>query len=200
MKGTSFGNWVARAFQDELLSLTPEQMPEQSHWEPDHKRVCDGVCKTTFNNAMMKAIEDMGTEGFKKFKESVEMELLDEGAWTCPYCGGNTRSSYGGKRIEDGRYFYGLTFHDPDFDPGKARIGVDCHDRTMGKGSEGKTVAEAEDAGESLGLERYQAFYSASAKQPDSSHRVPLIDGGCGFDQVVKILEAIVTGKRCGKA
>ena len=63
---------------------------------------------------------------------------------------------------------YGLTFHDPTFDPGKAEA------------ENGKTVEEAEAAGESLGLARYQAFYAASSKVPTKRHTAPDIDGACG--------------------
>lgn len=74
--------------------------------------------------------------------------------------------------------FYGLTFHNPDFDPGKAEV-------------EGETVEEREEAGKSIGLERYQAFYRASSKLPTRKHRVPLIDGACGMSSVQRILEAV---------
>jgi hypothetical protein len=77
------------------------------------------------------------------------------------------------------RSFYGLAFHDPDFDPGKAVTGA------------GTTVEQAEQDGESLGLERYQAFYAASSKRPSTRHRVPRIDGACGFSSVEKIAGAI---------
>lgn len=84
--------------------------------------------------------------------------------------------------------YYGLSFHDPDYDPGKAVIttgfGGDSLEKPM-------TVEEAEAAGESLGLDRYQAFYSASSKFPDELHRVPLINGACGFSSVERIAEAI---------
>ena len=86
--------------------------------------------------------------------------------------------------------FYGPSFHDPDFDPGKAMIGVDCADRTLGK-SEGETVEQAEAAGKSLGLERYQAFYRASSNIPTKRHRIPLIDGACGMSSVERIADAI---------
>jgi hypothetical protein len=95
------------------------------------------------------------------------------------------------KTIEDGRYFYGLSFHDPDYDPGKAVIGKDCSDRTFGKGSEGKTIEQAEKDSESFGLERYQAFYSASSGVPTENHRVPLIDGACGISSVENIMKVI---------
>jgi hypothetical protein len=94
-------------------------------------------------------------------------------------------------RREGGPELYGLTFHDPDYDPGKATIGQDCHDRTLGTGSKGQTVEEAEAAGTSLGLERYQAFYAASSPVPTSRHRIPLIDGACGLSSVLAILRRI---------
>ena len=122
MEGTALGNWIVRAFKNELLKLT---IPI------NHRN---------------------------------------------------------GQDIQE---YYGLTFHDPDFDPGKAIIGKDCQDRTFGKDGEEKTVEQAEKDGESLGLERYQAFYSASSNTPDEKHRIPLIDGACGKSSVEKILNAI---------
>lgn len=74
--------------------------------------------------------------------------------------------------------FYGLTFHDPDYDPGKKII-------------DGKTIEWREKAGKSLGLERYQAFYSASSKTPTDKHVIPQIDGACGMSSVERILNAI---------
>lgn len=74
--------------------------------------------------------------------------------------------------------FYGLTFHDPTFNPRKAVV-------------EGETVEEREKAGKSLGLERYQAFYSASSKLPTEKHVIPQIDGATGFSSVERILKAI---------
>lgn len=87
--------------------------------------------------------------------------------------------------------FYGLTHHDPTYDPGKAVIGKDCTDRTARDEAKGMTVAEAEAKGESLGLERYQAIYSASSKVPTKRHRVASLDGGCGEDCMIRVLEAI---------
>lgn len=96
----------------------------------------------------------------------------------------------GSERVSDGRYFYGLTYHDPTYDPGKAVIGKDADDRTLG-GSEGKTVEQAEHDGDSLGLERYQAFYRASSPFPTDRHTVPLIDGATGYRSVLEIAKAI---------
>lgn len=88
--------------------------------------------------------------------------------------------------------FYGLSYHDPNYDPGKAIVGVGCSDRTLDSKSAGKTVEQAEKDGDSLGLERYQAFYSASSKVPTEKHIEPLIDGACGFGCVEQI------GSACG--
>lgn len=84
----------------------------------------------------------------------------------------------------------GLTYHNPNYDPGKAVIGKDCHNRTMG-GADGKTVEQAEADGESLGLERYQAFYGASSPIPTDMHTIPLLDGGCGESAMMKVLRAL---------
>lgn len=91
---------------------------------------------------------------------------------------------------DDHRELYGLTYHDPNYDPGKAVIGEGCQDRTLG-GAEGQTVAEAEAANKSFGLERYQAIYRASSPVPTARHTVPSIDGGCGISSVLDILRAI---------
>jgi len=75
--------------------------------------------------------------------------------------------------------FYGLTFHDPDFDPGKAML------------PDGRTVAQAEKDGDSLGLDRYQQHYAASSRTPTERHTVPAIDGGCGMSSVQGIAKAV---------
>ena len=175
MRGTVFGDWLARAYRNLLFNLKPEDMPENSHWEPDHLAFICYECS-------------------QQRDESVEarVQSLSEESPTCPHCGVMMRHERGaGKRVDDGRYFYGLTFHDPDYDPGKAVIGKDCSDRTLGDGAVGKTVEQAETAGVSFGLERYQAIYSSSSKVPTARHTFVSVDGGCGFDSVRKIAEAI---------
>lgn len=175
MEGTSLGNWMQKEFKEELLALRPEDMPKQSHWERAEKpgRYC-AECIT--NDAI----------------DGKEETKLPNDAETCPKCGGETRIDHNeGKTVDQGRYFYGLSFHNPNYDPGKAVVGKDCTDRTLGAGAEGKTVAEAEKAGESFGLERYQAFYSASSKHPTKEHVIPLIDGACGKSSVQAILRAV---------
>lgn len=73
---------------------------------------------------------------------------------------------------------YGLCFINPNYDPGKAKI-------------DGETVEEREKAGKSVGLERYQAYYSASSKLPTKQHTVPHLNGGCGIDCMWKVAAAI---------
>ena len=68
--------------------------------------------------------------------------------------------------------FYGLSFHDPNWEPSKE-------------------IIEREETGLSLGLERYQDFYKQSSKLPTEKHTIPQIDGACGVDSVRKILEAL---------
>ena len=65
--------------------------------------------------------------------------------------------------------FYGLTFHNPNWQPSKE-------------------IIKREEEGKSLGLERYQDFYKQSSKLPTEKHTIPQIDGACGFSSVEKIL------------
>jgi len=183
MRGTVLGHFIAGVFHKELLRLRPQDMPANSHWQHDHTRICDGDCKKKCDSQYMEAVmNDTATPLLPR---------LDSNCFECPVCKGPTRDSGDGKQVDDGRYFYGLTYHDPDYDPGKAVIGKDCSDRTFSGKSEGKTVEQAEKDGDTVGLERYQAFYSASSKVPSRRHRAPLIDGACGVSSVMNIANAI---------
>lgn len=85
--------------------------------------------------------------------------------------------------------YYGLTFHDPHFNPGQAVVE---EKPTFGDEADaGKTVEQLEAEGKSLGLERYQAFHRASSRVPTQNHTLPRIDGACGFSSVEKIMRAI---------
>ena len=84
-------------------------------------------------------------------------------------------STRNGKSV---REYYGLTFHNPNFDPGKEIV-------------DGETIEEREKSGKSLGLERYQSFYKESSRVPTSDHVIPHIDGACGFSSVESIVKAI---------
>ena len=79
---------------------------------------------------------------------------------------------------DDVQEYYGLSFHDPNYDPGKTII-------------DGETIEQREKDGKSVGLERYQSFYSASSRIPTKNHTVPLLDGGCGFSSMERIINAI---------
>jgi hypothetical protein len=184
MKGTDLGDYIARAYADRLMKLRPEDMEEHKHFERAEKprMICENAACVVSNIHANGAGEDN------------ENYLLPPGTEKCPKCGGPTRVDHrDGKVVSEGRYFYGLSFHDPNFDPGKAVIGTDCDDRTMTNNGEakGKTVEQAEKDGETIGLERYQAFYRASSKVPTERHTVPLIDGACGFSSVERIMKAI---------
>lgn len=184
MRGTVFGHWLAMRYRDRLLELRPEDMPARSHWQPDDLAMicyeCDGP---------MERYDDIEIPG----RHRARLAKWDDERPKCPGCGETmTREQGAGSRVEDGRYLYGLTFHDPDYDPGNAIIGQDCIDATFGNGEfAGKTVREAEKAGASFGLERIRAVYKASSKHPTSRHTVPSIDGACGFSSVTDIAKAI---------
>ena len=81
------------------------------------------------------------------------------------------------------RGFYGLTFHDPNYDPGKTKI--KCKDGVM------RTIDEAEKLGESLGLERYQDQFKASSPTPTKRHTIPYMDGACGLSAVEDVMHAL---------
>ncbi len=165
MEGTVIGTFIARAFADRLNALTPADMPEQSHWQraENPRRVC----------------REPGHKGRRYTRKEI-----------CPHCGTETDVDYNdGKRIDDGRYFYGLSFIDPNFDASKAVV-----DRAPVFGTEadaGKTVEQLESEGKSLGLERYQQFWKATEKHSTERNTVPHIDGACGKSCVEKIAAAI---------
>lgn len=172
MRGTVVGNWIAYTFPNELRALRSEDMPAQSHWEPELARVCAGKCRD------------------EAIANDKELPKLPEDAWKCLICDGETWPSRDGKRIDDGRSFYGLRFYDPNYDPGKAVVGVDCSNRSMG-GEDGKTVEQLETEGKSFGLERLQATYSQTSPHATKTHTHPTIDGACGLSSVTAILNAI---------
>jgi hypothetical protein len=179
MKGTALANWIERAYAGRLNTLTAADMPAQRHWEraENPRRFC-----TDIECAIKHGTGEPGQS---------ELCALPGDAETCPHCGKETRVDYhDGRTVDDGRYFYGLTYHDPNYDPGKAQVGADCDDLTLG-GANGLTVEEAEAQGKSLGLERYQAFYRASSHVPTPRHTAPSIHGACGIDSVEAIMRAI---------
>ena len=74
--------------------------------------------------------------------------------------------------------FYGVTFHNPNWQPSKE-------------------IIKREEEGKSLGLERYQDFYKQSCKLPTEKHTIPVIDGACGVTSVEKILKAVGYQNSC---
>lgn len=177
MKGTSLGLFIAREYKDRLLKLKEADMPENTRWVPDEnpRRLCYSTkCR----------VEAVITEGDPYLAADVLV---------CPKCGGETyKDQHAGKRVVTGHSFYGLSYIDPNYDPGKEKV---KHAPVFGTDADaGKTVEELEKEGKSLGLERYQAFWGATAKHPTRHHRIPHIDGACGISCVQDIMKAIKLG------
>jgi len=99
-------------------------------------------------------------------------------------------SAYPERLLKLTEEFYGLKFHDPNFDPGKV-VPATRYILAEGEEHEGKTVAQMEEEGLTIGLERYQAFHSDSSKIPTERHIIPLLDGACGKSSMEKVANAI---------
>lgn len=177
MKGTVIGSFIAGAYADRLRSLPLDAFPAERHWRASESPRC--YCQDCY-------IKGCDADNY-------EPTYFPHGTEKCPKCGSEEilRDREDGKWIDDGRRLYGLTFHDPNYDPSKALVGVGCDDRTIGGGASGMTVGEAEAAGKSIGLERYQAVYRASSPVPTATHTHPSIDGACGLSSVERIMKAI---------
>lgn len=184
MKGTSLGDWVARAFTAELLKLKAKDMPAQSHWEPTRTRHCAGECLQTFRDRYTDAIANDTLEQVEA------LPVLSEDTWQCPSCKGDTRQSRDGKRIDDGRYFYGLRFHDPNYDPLSAKL-ERCDDTFTKPEDVGKTFRQLREEGKIVDLDVLRTWYKASSPHATKRHVIPRIDGACGFSSVETILKAI---------
>jgi hypothetical protein len=74
--------------------------------------------------------------------------------------------------------FYGLTFHNPNWQPAKE-------------------IIKKEEEGKSFGLERIQDFYKQSSDLPTEKHTIPVIDGASGINSVEKILKAVGYQNSC---
>lgn len=189
MEGTCLGNFIAANFTDRLLARLK---PSPEALVPVKCDRCGGTGKTF---TKWDPCKDCRGAGFTSESDDVCPTCKGAGKvcdpeqyHDCYTCNGK------GTRIPADESYYGLTFHDPNYDPGKAIIGKDCSDRTLTLGekrSDGLTVEEAEAQGVSIGLERYQAIYAASSKYPTERHTIPSIDGACGFSSVEKIGKAI---------
>ena len=74
--------------------------------------------------------------------------------------------------------FYGLTFHDPNWQPSKE-------------------IIKREEDGEFCDLERYQDFYKQSSDLPTEKHTIPVINGAYGVNSVERILESVGYQNSC---
>lgn len=180
MEGTALGNWIARRFAAELRAIPESAMPERSHWEASQtpRQLCaDPVCCT---RQVVAGIEAGHGDG----------GLLPHGTDKCPVCGGEVRSAWNeGKRVNDGRSFYGLRFVDPTYNPGNAKL--ERADGTFTKAEdEGKTLGELHASGKIVSLEILRAAYRETSPFATERHTRPSIDGACGKRCVEDILTA----------
>lgn len=175
MRGTVIGNWIAATFPKELRALRSEDMPAQSHWEPERARFCAGVC------AALRAIT---------LEPKPEQVKLPDDCFTCPTCGGETHASRDGKRIDDGRYFYGLRFYDPNYDALAGKL--ERADGTFTKPEDvGKTFRQLKAEGKFVDLDLMRSAYKQTSPHATARHTQPTIDGACGESSVRDILKAI---------
>lgn len=182
MRGTVLGNWIAYTFPNELRALKPEQMDEQSHWEPERARVCRGKCHEDYKSLLMDSIE--------RGVEPPQPEKLPDDCWECPKCGGPTGASRDGKRIDDGRSFYGLRFYDPNYDPLNAKL-KHADDIFTKADDVGKTFRQLQGEGKIVDLDIIRAAYKQTNPHATERHTQPTIDGGCGLSSMMRILNAI---------
>jgi len=68
--------------------------------------------------------------------------------------------------------FYGLTFHNPNWQPSKECLEEEKKDELT----------------KLTGLARYQDFYKQSSDLPTEQHTIPQLDGACGFGCMTSIL------------
>lgn len=172
MRGTVVGNWVAATFPDELRAIKPEQMDAQSHWEraENPRRFCSDPCCRI---------------------RAKEKKYLAHDALACPHCGAETFADPNdGKRVDDGRYFYGLRFIDPNYDPLNAKL--EHADGTFTKPEDvGKTFRKLQAEGKIVDLDIIRTAYKQTSPHATKRHIQPSIDGGCGMSSVMGILNAI---------
>lgn len=184
MKGTCLGNYLESAFTDRLRALTSAEMPPQSHWESERARVCDGKCKEEMRDQIAQAILN------DKPSEQIQPVKLPEDCFECPTCKGPTRQSRDGKRVNDGRYFYGLRFYDPNYDPTCAKL--ERADGTFTKPEDvGKTFKQLREEGKIVDLDVIRAAYKQTSPHSTDRHTQPTIDGACGMSSVEQIAKAI---------
>jgi len=68
--------------------------------------------------------------------------------------------------------FYGLTFHDPNYQPSKECLKEE----------------EKDELTKLLGSARLRDFHKQSSDLPTEKHTIPQLDGACGFESMTSIL------------
>jgi len=68
--------------------------------------------------------------------------------------------------------FYGLTFHDPNYQPSKECLKEE----------------EKDELTKLLGSARLRDFHKQSSSLPTEKHTIPQLDGACGFESMTSIL------------
>ena len=68
--------------------------------------------------------------------------------------------------------FYGLTFHDPNYQPSKECLKEE----------------EKDELTKLLGSARLRDFHKQSSDLPTEKHTIPRLDGACGFESMTSIL------------
>lgn len=193
MRGTVIGNWIAATFPKELCALEPADMPEHSRWERSDNRYCASKCKATYTAALEAAIVADNVEAFEK---SVTLEAFARDVFECPNCGGETETHWGeGQRIDEGRYFYGLRFVDPKYNPLDAKL-ENADGLFTNADDVGKTFRQLQDEGKIVDLDVLRTWYQATSPYPTERHTRPTIDGACGESSVLTILRGIGLGLR----
>lgn len=173
MRGTVIGNWIAATFPNELRAIKHEDMDEQSHWEraENPRRMCSDPCC--------------------RVRGEGKANYLHHTLLACPKCKGETFADPNdGKRINDGRSFYGLRFIDPAYDPLNAKL--EHADGTFTKPEDvGKTFRKLQAEGKLVDLDVIRTAYKQTSPHATKRHTVPSLDGGCGESSMLRVLNAI---------
>ena len=122
--------------------------------------------------------------------KDIKREAFPDDVFTCPKCGGSTRGSGNGKKVDTGRYFYGLRFYDPNYDVLTAKL--ERCDNTFTKPEDvGKTFRQLQKEGKIVDLDILRGWYKQTSPYATARHTQPIIDGACGESSVLRILNAI---------
>lgn len=92
--------------------------------------------------------------------------------------------------VDEGRYFYGLKFYDPNYNVLDAKL-EKCDGTFTDKNDVGKTFKQLKEEGKIVDLDIYRTWYSRTNHIATKRHTQPTIDGACGESSVMNILHAI---------